>query len=228
MPRPLRLALALAALVAVGGLLYLSGWGRSTAARQGAGGPNTTAPEPLPDDRPAPPGLEKATLASGCFWCTESDFDGVKGVVSTTSGYTGGRVPHPSYEQVSAGGTGHVESVEMLFDPKVVSFETLLDHYWHNVDFFNDHGQFCDYGEQYRPVVFVHGPAQRTIAEASKARLQARFTQRVVVEIIDATAFYPAETYHQDYHTKNPVRYRYYRWGCGRDARLAEIWRQPS
>jgi len=116
----------------------------------------------------------------------------------------------------------------MLFDPKVVSFETLLDHYWHNVDFFNDHGQFCDYGEQYRPVVFVHGPAQRTIAEASKARLQARFTQRVVVEIIDATAFYPAETYHQDYHTKNPVRYRYYRWGCGRDARLAEIWRQPS
>jgi methionine-S-sulfoxide reductase len=227
MPASQRLALACATLLAVSAVVYLSGWGRSSAAAARA--PSTaTTQQPLPDDRPAPEGLEKATLASGCFWCTESDFDSLKGVVSTTSGYTGGLVPNPTYSQVSAGGTGHVESVEVVFDPRVVSFEQILDHYWHNVDFFNDHGQFCDYGEQYRPRIFVHGPRQRQVAEASKARLQAMFEQPVVVDIVDASAFFPAEAYHQDYHAKNPVRYSYYRWSCGRDARLAEIWRRSS
>ncbi|MEQ1575091.1 MAG: peptide-methionine (S)-S-oxide reductase MsrA [Vicinamibacterales bacterium] len=166
-----------------------------------------------------------ATFASGCFWCTESDFDKVPGVVSTTSGYTGGRVKDPSYEQVSAGGTGHVEAVEVRFDPSKVTYEQLLDTYWHNVDPFVSRGQFCDFGEQYRPVIFVHGAAQRTAADASKKRMQARFPQPVVVVIEEAAVFYAAEEYHQDFHAKSAVRYNYYRWGCGRDARLAEIWK---
>lgn len=228
MAYPLRLSLTLAILFAGAAGAYLLGWGRPGVSAQRITGPAPIRDAPLPDDRPAPAGLEKATLASGCFWCTESDFDTVRGVVSTTSGYTGGRVPHPTYEQVSAGGTGHVESVEILFDPKVVSFEQLLARYWHNVDFENDHGQFCDYGEQYRPVIFVHDPIQRQIAESSKAMLQEAFAGRVVVDIVGASAFYPAEAYHQDYHLKNPVRYNYYRWSCGRDARLAELWRQPA
>ncbi len=192
-----------------------------------------SAPEPAlsPAQRPAEAplpaagGLAVATFASGCFWCTESDFDKVPGVVSTTSGYTGGRVKKPSYEQVSAGGTGHVEAVEVRFDPSKVTYEQLLDTYWHNVDPFVSRGQFCDFGEQYRPVIFVHGAAQRTAADASKKRMQARFPQPVVVAIEDAAVFYPAEEYHQDFHAKSAVRYNYYRWGCGRDARLAEIWK---
>ncbi len=228
MQRTQRLALTFATLVVAGVAIYFSGWGRPSTAAQQSPALTATAVQLPPDDRPAPDGLEKATLASGCFWCTESDFDGVEGIVSTTSGYTGGSVPNPTYGQVSAGGTGHVESVELLFDPRVVTFEQLLDHYWHNVDFENDHGQFCDYGEQYRPVIFVHGPKQRQVAESSRARLQGMFAARVVVEIVDASAFYPAEAYHQDYHVKNPVRYKYYRWSCGRDARLGEIWQRPS
>ncbi|MEQ1759735.1 MAG: peptide-methionine (S)-S-oxide reductase MsrA [Vicinamibacterales bacterium] len=228
MPRSLRLAVSYAAVFLACVAVYLSGWGRSATSAQGPRPPVPSTSLALPDDRPVPAGLEKATLASGCFWCTESDFDEVKGVISTTSGYTGGRVVRPTYEQVSSGGTGHVESIEILFDPRVVTFDQLLDHYWHNVDFFNDHGQFCDLGEQYRPVIFVYGNAQRAVAEASKARLQQRFAQRVVVEIVDATVFYPAEDYHQDYSGKNYVRYCVYRWGCGRDQRLAEIWKNAS
>ncbi len=228
MNRAQRLVLSFAAVCAGCVVVYLSGWGRSASAAPLVPTPGTIVSTLLPDDRPVPSGLDKVTLAAGCFWCTESDFDSIKGVISTTSGYTGGRVVHPTYEQVSAGGTGHVESVEITFDPRVVSLDTLLDYYWHNVDFFNDHGQFCDYGEQYRPVIFVRDDAQRAVAEASKARLQARFAQRVVVEIVSASAFYPAEGYHQNYSSENPVRYCYYRWSCGRDARLREIWRQAS
>jgi peptide-methionine (S)-S-oxide reductase len=171
-----------------------------------------------------PDHLQKATFAGGCFWCTEADFDKVKGVVSTTSGYTGGNTPNPTYEQVSRGGTGHAEAVEVLFDPKVVTYEQLLDHYWRNVDLFVAHRQFCDIGDQYRPEIFVHSDAQREAATASKRRLQQRFNETIVVKISAATTFYPAEAYHQDYHTKNSVRYRFYRWSCGRDARLKEIW----
>jgi peptide-methionine (S)-S-oxide reductase len=172
--------------------------------------------------------LQLATFASGCFWCTESDFDKLPGVVSTTSGYTGGRTFRPTYGQVSAGGTGHVESVEVIFNPRVVTYRQLLDVYWHNVDPFNGHGQFCDYGEQYRPVIWVHDEEQRTAAEASRAQVQELLGKTVVVEIEKAGAFYPAEDYHQDFHTKNDYKYRFYRWNCGRDARLADIWRAAS
>lgn len=168
--------------------------------------------------------LQKATFAAGCFWCVEADFDKLKGVVSTISGYIGGRVDNPTYEQVSRGGTGHAEAVEIVFDPALVTYEQLLDHFWHNVDPFAADRQFCDRGDQYRPAIFVHDAAQRAAAEASKARIQSRFTERVVVQIADAGPFYRAEEYHQDYYKKNPIRYRYYRWTCGRDERLEEIW----
>lgn len=170
-------------------------------------------------------GLQKATLAAGCFWCVEADFDKVKGVVETISGYTGGNVRNPTYEQVSFGGTGHTEAVEIVFDPKVVTYEQLLDHFWRNVDPFVAHRQFCDVGAQYRPEIFVHDEAQRAAAEASKQRMQQRFSQPIVVKISPAGPFYRAEAYHQDYYKSHPVQYRYYRWRCGRDDRLAEIWR---
>jgi peptide-methionine (S)-S-oxide reductase len=173
-------------------------------------------------------GLEVATFSSGCFWCTESDFDKVAGVVSTTSGYTGGTFANPTYQQVSAGGTGHAESVELRFDPKVVTYDQLLDVYWHNVDPFSAHGQFCDFGEQYRPVIWVHNAAQRAAAEKSKARVERDFKRPVVVAIEDAGPFYRAEDYHQDFHDKSATRYKYYRWGCGRDARLADIWKSTT
>jgi len=170
------------------------------------------------------PGWEKATFAMGCFWSGESDFDKVEGVKSTTSGYTGGRPSHPSYEQVSRGGTGHAEAVEVVFDPAVVSYEQLLDYFWHHVDPFVSHRQFCDVGDQYRPEIFVGSDAQRAAADASKQRVQMRFQESILVSISDARAFYPADESHQDYYLKHPVQYRYYRWSCGRDARLQQIW----
>jgi peptide-methionine (S)-S-oxide reductase len=169
------------------------------------------------------PGLQKATLAAGCFWCVEADFDKLPGVISTTSGYLGGHVPNPTYEQVSRGGTGHTEAVEIVFDPAVVTYDQLLDHFWKNVDPFVAHRQFCDVGDQYRPEIFVHDATQRAAAEASKERMQARFREPVVVRITDAAPFYRAEAYHQDYYEKNPLQYRYYRWRCGRDSRLEAI-----
>jgi peptide-methionine (S)-S-oxide reductase len=170
-------------------------------------------------------GLQKATFAAGCFWCVEADFDKVKGVVETISGFTGGHVRNPTYEQVSFGGTGHTEAVEIIFDPKVVTYEQLLDHFWHNVDPFVADRQFCDVGSQYRPEIFVHDQAQRAAAEASKKQIQQRFQQPIVVKITDAAPFYRAEAYHQNYHASHSVQYRYYRWRCGRDARLEQIWR---
>ena len=172
---------------------------------------------------PIAKGLQKATFASGCFWCTEADFDKVAGVKSTTSGYIGGRVANPTYEDVSRGVTGHAEAVEVIFDPAVVSYEKLLENYWRNVDPFTANRQFCDVGSQYRPEIFVHNDAQRAAAEASLKQMQQRFSQPIAVKISPATAFYPAEDYHQDYYKKNPVQYRYYRWRCGRDARLEQI-----
>lgn len=171
--------------------------------------------------------LELATFAAGCFWCAESDFEKVPGVVSVISGYTGGHVANPTYSQVSHGGTGHAESVEVYFDPRVVSYEALLDHFWHDVDPFVTHRQFCDVGDQYRPEIFVHTAAQRAAAEASKREIQKRFTTPVLVRISDAGPFYVAESYHQDYYKTHPIQYRFYRWNCGRDARLAEIWGHP-
>jgi peptide-methionine (S)-S-oxide reductase len=170
------------------------------------------------------PGQSTATFASGCFWCTEADFDKVAGVLSTTSGYTGGEVPNPTYEQVSSGGTGHAEAVRVVFDPSVVTYEQLLETFWRNVDPFVAHRQFCDVGTQYRPVIFVHDEGQRAAAEASKARMEQLFVEPILVAIAPAEAFYPAEAYHQDYYQRNSAQYRFYRFGCGRDRRLQEIW----
>jgi len=169
-----------------------------------------------------------ATFAAGCFWCAESDFEKLPGVISVTSGYTAGHVPHPTYAQVSAGGTGHAESIEVRYDPRAITYAQLLDHFWHNVDPFAAHRQFCDLGDQYRAEIFVHTPEERAEAEASKRRMQMRFSMPIVVTIADAGPFYPAEDYHQDYSRRHPVQYRFYRWRCGRDARLAAIWGTAS
>jgi peptide-methionine (S)-S-oxide reductase len=189
-----------------------------------AGGCSEPPPEPLPAPAAETPAVATAVFASGCFWCTESDFDKVPGVLATVSGYTGGRVDSPTYEQVSSGGTGHVEAVQVTYDPSVVSYEELLEAYWPTVDPFNGRGQFCDLGEQYRPVLFVAGAAEREAAEASRTRVEKMLGKAVVVQIEQAARFYPAEPYHQDYYQKNPARYNFYRWSCGRDARLAEVW----
>ena len=167
-----------------------------------------------------------AIFASGCFWCTESDFEKVEGVTSAESGYIGGRVDNPSYEQVSSGGTGHVEAVRVHFDPQRVSYDELLAVYWRNVDPYTANAQFCDKGPQYRSAIFVLDDAQRASAERTRDALAKQYPDRptIVTEILPATHFWPAETYHQDYYKKNPLRYRYYRWGCGRDQRLEELW----
>jgi peptide-methionine (S)-S-oxide reductase len=165
-----------------------------------------------------------ATFAGGCFWCVEADFDKVDGVISTTSGYTGGHTANPSYEQVSHGGTGHAEAVEIVYDPAKVSYDKLLDVFWHNIDPLAKDRQFCDHGDQYRSAIFYHGDEQRALAEASKAAVQKRFQQPIQTAVLPAGPFYKAEEYHQDYYLKNPVRYKFYRFNCGRDARLEEVW----
>jgi peptide-methionine (S)-S-oxide reductase len=166
----------------------------------------------------------KATFAGGCFWCVEADFDKVPGVISTTSGYIGGRTADPTYEEVSRGGTGHAEAVEIVFDPAKVSYRQLLEVLWRNIDPLAKDRQFCDHGDQYRSAIFFHDAAQERAAQASKVKVQARFKEPVVTEIAPATTFYRAEDYHQDYYQKNPLRYRFYRFNCGRDARLEELW----
>ena len=168
---------------------------------------------------------EVATFAGGCFWCTEADFDKVAGVISTTSGYTGGKVANPTYQQVGSGSTGHTEAVEIVFDPSKVTYQQLLDVFWRNHDPLTKDRQFCDRGDMYRPAIFFHGEQQRALAEASKKQVQSRFAPRVVqTEITKASTFYKAEDYHQDYHEKSPVRYKLYRFNCGRDQRLEELW----
>ena len=167
-----------------------------------------------------------ATFASGCFWCTESDFDKVPGVLKTISGYIGGRTKNPTYRQVSSGSTGHTEAVQVTYDPSKVTYQRLLDHYWRNVDLLDGKGQFCDRGNQYRPAIFTHTPEQKRLAQTSKKALQnsGRFSKPIAVKIHDATKFTPAEKYHQNYYKKNPLKYQYYRYGCGRDRRLQELW----
>ncbi len=173
---------------------------------------------------PAPAGSAVAIFAGGCFWCVESDFDKVPGVLSTTSGYTGGTVANPTYEDVSSGGTGHAEVVKVVYDPQMVTYEKLLYVFWRNVDPLTKEAQFCDYGTQYRSAIFYLDEKQKQLAEASKAALQPRFKRPIVTEIVKAGPFYAAEDYHQDYYKKNPVRYKFYRYNCGRDARLDEVW----
>jgi peptide-methionine (S)-S-oxide reductase len=168
----------------------------------------------------------KATFAGGCFWCVESDFDKVPGVLSTTSGYTGGSVVNPTYQQVSSHTTGHAEAVEVVYDPAKVSYAQLLQVYWHSIDPTTVDRQFCDVGTPYRTVIFTHDAAQMAAAQQSLAALQKTkpFAEPIVTQIMSAGPFYAAEDYHQNYYLKNPVRYKYYRFSCGRDARLEQLW----
>ena len=170
-----------------------------------------------------------ATFAGGCFWCMEPPFDKLDGVISTTSGYTGGHMENPNYKQVSAGASGHTEAVQIEYDPEKISYEQLLEVFWRNIDPTTADRQFCDTGSQYRPGIFYHNPQQKNAAEKSLKTIEATktFTEPVVTEITAASTFYPAEDYHQDYYQKNPLRYKYYRFACGRDKRLEMLWGEP-
>jgi peptide-methionine (S)-S-oxide reductase len=177
------------------------------------------APLPQPKE-----GQALATFAGGCFWCVESDFDHVPGVIATTSGYTGGKAANPTYNQVSAGGTGHTESVEIIYDPKKVSYAQLVDYFWRHIDPTVKDQQFCDHGSQYRTAIFTHSAEEKKLAEDSKKKAEAELKKPIYTEIADAGTFYPAEEYHQDFYVKNPSKYKFYRWNCGRDQRIEQIW----
>ncbi len=168
--------------------------------------------------------LDKAIFAGGCFWCVESDFDKVPGVVATISGYTGGKTENPTYEQVSADGTGHYEAVEITYDPAKVGYEALLTAFWHSVDPTDGGGQFCDRGHSYKTAVFVANEKQRVAAEVSQKAVQKTLDKPIVTPILAAAPFYAAEDYHQNYYEKNPRRYQFYRWGCGRDKTVKQVW----
>jgi peptide-methionine (S)-S-oxide reductase len=175
---------------------------------------------------PAKAALQTATFAGGCFWCVETDFEQRPGIVSVVSGFTGGQKLNPTYEEVSAGGTGHAESVEITFDPSKVTYAKLLDIFWHSIDPTQANGQFCDHGNQYRSAIFYHDETQHRLADQSKRDIEASkvLKKPIVTQIVAATKFYPAEEYHQDFWKKDPVRYTSYREGCGRDKRLVEVW----
>jgi peptide-methionine (S)-S-oxide reductase len=177
----------------------------------------------------APENRAVAVFAGGCFWCMEKPFDEIPGVVSTISGYTGGLVANPTYELVGSGATGHYEAVEVTYDKTRVTYQQLLDTYWRQVDPFDAIGQFCDKGDTYLAAIFPSTPEETAAAQASKSRVEAQFPgQTITVKILPAKTFWPAEDYHQDYYLKNPVRYAYYRNGCGRDARLRTVWGAPN
>ena len=184
------------------------------------------------DDKPAVTNQETAiaTFAGGCFWCMEGPFDKLTGVISTTSGYTGGHTKNPTYKQTSSGNTGHTEAVQIVYDPTQVSYEKLLDVFWHNIDPTTPDQQFCDRGSQYRSEIFYHGDQQKNLADASKYALNNNkpFKQPIVTQITKASTFYAAEDYHQNYYKKNPVRYKYYRYSCGRDKRLEALWGEQN
>jgi len=195
-------------------VMALGGAGMATAAQEGPshGAGGTT--------------YEKATFAGGCFWCMEAPFDKLKGVIAVTVGYTGGRMENPTYEEVSSGRTGHAESVEILYDPAQISYATLLDVFWHNIDPTTRDREFVDVGNQYRTAIFYHSEEQKRLAEESKRKLDAsgKFGKPIVTEIVPAGKFYPAEDYHQHYYKKNPTRYKFYRFNSGRDQYLDRIW----
>ena len=181
--------------------------------------------------KPAPkPATAKATFAGGCFWCMEPPYDKLPGVISTTSGYMGGKTKNPTYEAVTTGMTGHTEVVQVEYDPSKVSYAQLLEVFWRNIDPTQKNAQFCDQGSQYRTAIFYHDEAQKKLAEASKAALVKNrpFKGEIVTEVTAAPEFYRAEEYHQDYYKKNPQRYKLYRTGCGRDARLIALWGKPG
>lgn len=173
--------------------------------------------------------LGKTYFAGGCFWCMEEAFEKVEGVLSVTSGYMGGTVANPSYEDVSAGRTGHAESIEVVYDPAKVSYQKLLNDFWRNVDPITPNAQFCDHGSQYRSAIFFQTDEEKRVAEASKQAIEQsrRFKEPVVTQIVVASQFYPAEEYHQDFYKKNPIRYKFYKYNCGRAQRLEELWGKP-
>ncbi len=179
-------------------------------------------PESGPETGPATEAT--ATFAGGCFWCMEPPFDKMRGVISTTAGYTGGRTKDPTYEAVKTGRTGHIESMQVKYDPSKVSYEELLVLFWHNVDPIRADGQFCDKGGQYRTAIFYENDQQKELAEQGRRMVAKQLGIRVQTDILEAQTFYPAEAYHQDYYIKNPTKYKFYRWTCGRDARLTELW----
>ncbi len=213
LPRPLPRLIAV-----IGGALLTA---MTVCAQPSGTPPAAEAPAAKPSTRSA-----VAVFAGGCFWCMEPPFDKLPGVTSTTSGYIGGRVANPSYEQVSGGGTGHAEAVQVEYDPARVSYATLLDVFWRNIDPVAVDRQFCDVGDQYRSAIFTIGAEQQRLAEASRRELQAfgRFDRPIATQIVAASKFYPAEDYHQDYSLKNPIRYKFYRFNCGRDRRLEQVW----
>ncbi|HEV3459113.1 MAG TPA: peptide-methionine (S)-S-oxide reductase MsrA [Thermoanaerobaculia bacterium] len=184
--------------------------------------------QPAPGAAPAAPTVQAATatFAGGCFWCMQPAYDHVPGVLSTTVGYTGGHLPNPTYEQVGSGGTGHRESIEVTYDPAKVTYDRLLTIFWHNIDPTDNAGQFCDHGEQYRSAIFYHDAAQRQAAEAAKKAIAAagRIKEPIVTDILPASKFYPAEGYHQKYYVKSALQYKFYRFNCGRDRRLSQLW----
>ncbi len=211
-----RFAIAAAAAVAA----LVGAWNWSAAGEP----PKISAP--VSPEAAAKQGLEVATFAAGCFWCVEADFDKVAGVVSTMPGYTGGRTKSPTYWSVATEATGHVEAVQLTFDPKKISYKDLLQHYWHGVDPVDGSGQFCDRGSSYRPAIFTYGPEQQKAAEASKTAIEQskRLSRPIKVEIVPASEFTPAEMEHRKYYQTHPYKYRVYRLGCGRDARLKALW----
>ena len=192
--------------------------------------PSKSAPSATPAKATAAPASSQAIFAGGCFWCVEASFEKVPGVISVTSGYTGGTKINPTYEEVGAGGTGHAESVRIVFDPTKTSYTKLLDVFWHNIDPTQANGQFCDHGNQYRSAIFYLDESQHRLAEDSKRKLAAsgRLEAPIVTQIVAAGPFYPAEGYHQDFYKKDPVQYHAYRLGCGRDRRLEELWGKPE
>ncbi len=212
----------LATAFVIGGSLstgYAQNSGKATAAAVAPAAASSTAPA-------AAGQTAKAVFAGGCFWCVEADFDKVPGVLSTTSGYTGGKTLNPTYEQVSGNTTGHAEVVQIVFDPAKVSYQTLVQHFWRTIDPTTKDRQFCDAGSPYRTAIFAQDAEQLKVATASRAALEKSkpFKAPIVTEVLLASTFYPAEEYHQDYYLKNSLRYKYYRSSCGRDARLKELW----
>ena len=193
----------------------------------GAPGSATAQVQPTPLAKTA---AAKATFAGGCFWCMEEAFDKVPGVIATVSGYMGGSVKNPTYDQVSSSRTGHAEVVQVEYDPAKVSYAKLLEAFWRNIDPTQKDGQFCDHGPQYRSAIFYHDEEQKKLAEASRQALQKNkpFRGEIVTEIARAAEFYPAEVYHQDFYQKNPARYKFYKSGCGREARLQQLWSKPG
>lgn len=205
-------------------LLFLVLWGCGTGALAGPKAKVSTEPDVPTAAAPIAAGQAEAQLAMGCFWCAESDFQKLPGVIDVVSGYAGGHAIRPTYHEVGTGLTGHTEAIRVIYDPTKVTYEALLDHFWRHIDPFDAKGQFCDQGSQYRAAIFPLDDAQKAAALASKAKAEAALGKPVVVGLEVPGTFWVAESYHQDFFLTNPVRYQSYRYGCGRDARVLEVW----